>query len=248
MNEKNIAIRTENLGKKFDTNWAVKDLNLRIYKGEIFAFLGPNAAGKTTTIKLLTGLLMPTTGRAFIYGYDIQKEPIEAKKFMGYIPDEPYLYEKLTGEEFVEFVAGIYEIEKNYWRKEMEKFFDIFGLNEYSNHLIADYSHGLRQKLIFTATFIHKPEVIIIDEPLVGIDPNSALKIKEILKEKAKNGVTIFLSTHTLSFAEEIATRIGIIDKGELITVGNLEELKTKTGIKGKLEEVFLKITFEEKL
>jgi len=243
MNE--VMIKMENLGKKFEHLWAVKGLNLQIYRGEIFAFLGPNGAGKTTTIKLLTGLLKPTEGRAEIAGYDVQVQPLEAKRHLSYIPDEPYLYEKLTGREFLEFVAQIYGMRREEYIKKIDYFIDFFQMHEYIDELIEDYSHGMKQKLVFSSAFLHDPDVMVIDEPLVGLDPASARKLKQILKQKAEEGMTFFISTHTLSFAEEIATRIGIIDKGELIAVGTQEELKQRAGFEGKLEEVFLKITEE---
>lgn len=243
MNE--IMIKMENLGKKFGDLWAVRNLNLQIYRGEVFAFLGPNGAGKTTTIKLLTGLLKPTEGRAEIAGYDVQKQPLEAKRHLSYIPDEPYLYEKLTGREFLEFVAQIYGMRREEYIRKIDYFIDFFQMHEYVDELIEDYSHGMRQKLVFSSAFLHDPDVMVIDEPLVGLDPASARKLKQILKQKAGEGMTFFISTHTLSFAEEIATRIGIIDKGELIAVGTQDELKRRAGLEGKLEEIFLKITEE---
>lgn len=240
------AIKIEQVSKCFGTKWALKDLSIELYPGEILALLGPNAAGKTTTIKLITGLLIPTKGRILIKGYDIQRSPLEAKRFLGYIPDEPYLYEKLTAEEFMEFIAGIYGIDDKKWKDKMEYYFKLFEIDAFRDQLIADYSHGMRQKLIFSATFLHEPDVIVIDEPLVGLDPNSARKVKKLLKEKAKEGKAIFVSTHTLSFAEEVATRIAIIDQGKLIALGTMEELRSHAGITGKLEEIFLKITLED--
>ncbi|RKX81938.1 MAG: ABC transporter ATP-binding protein, partial [Spirochaetes bacterium] len=211
-----------------------------------FAFLGPNGAGKTTTLKLLTGLLKPTVGKIEIAGYNIQTHPVDAKKLLAYIPDEPYLYEKLTGREFLNFVSALYGIPKSQTEDRIQEFVEYFEMNSYIDDLIQGYSHGMKQRLVFSAAFIHDPQVIVIDEPLVGLDPASARKVKQLLKTKSQQGLTVCVSTHTLSFAEEIATRIGIIDKGLLLAVGNLKELKTKSGIEGRLEEVFLKITREQ--
>ncbi len=243
MNE--VMIKIENLGKKFGELWAVRDLNLEVRKSEIFAFLGPNGAGKTTTLKLITGLLRPTTGRIEIAGYDIQTQPLQVKKLLAYIPDEPYLYEKLTGREFLNFVAELYAIPESERDDKIQEFIEYFEMSSYIDDLIQGYSHGMKQRLIFSSAFIHNPQILVIDEPLVGLDPASARKVKHLLREKAVQGLTVFVSTHTLSFAEEIAHRIGIIDNGNLVAVGDLNELKTKSGVEGKLEEVFLKITQE---
>ncbi|OQX84227.1 MAG: ABC transporter [Candidatus Omnitrophica bacterium 4484_49] len=243
MNE--VMIKIENLGKKFGELWAVRDLNLEVRKSEIFAFLGPNGAGKTTTLKLITGLLKPTTGRIEIAGYDIQTQPLQVKKLLAYIPDEPYLYEKLTGREFLNFVAELYAVPESEREDKIQEFIEYFEMSSYIDDLIQGYSHGMKQRLIFSSAFIHNPQILVIDEPLVGLDPASARKVKHLLREKAIQGLTVFVSTHTLSFAEEIAHRIGIIDNGNLVAVGDLNELKTKSGVEGKLEEVFLKITQE---
>jgi len=240
-------IRTENLTKYFGKTCAVEDLNLDIPEGEVYCFLGPNAAGKTTTIKLLVGLLRPTKGKVFIGGYDMSGDYMAAKKLIGYIPDFPYLYEKLSGLEFMDFIAGLYNIGEEISKKISQEYLERFRIWEFRNHLIEDYSHGMRQKLTFAACFLHEPRVIIVDEPMVGLDPYSAKLIKEILKEKAtKEKVTVFLSTHTLSLAEEIADRIGIIDRSRLIAEGPIDKLSPDSGIKGKLEEAFLRITEED--
>lgn len=240
-------IRTENLTKYFGSTCAVDNLNLDIKEGEIYCFLGPNAAGKTTTIKLLTGLLRPTKGRIFIGGYDIGKDYLSAKKLIGYIPDFPYLYEKLSGLEFMEFMGGLFKIEQDKGRRLIQDYLERFRIWEFRDHLIEDYSHGMRQKLVFAACFLHAPKVIIVDEPMVGLDPYSAKLIKQILIEKAKKEkITVFLSTHTLSLAEEIADRLGIIDKGRLIAEGTLAQISEGAGIMGRLEEVFLRITEED--
>jgi len=240
-------IRINNLSKCYGELKAVDDLSLEIKSGEFFAFLGPNAAGKTTTIKLLTGLLKPTKGSAEICGFDVQKDYLKAKALVSYIPDFPFLYDKLTGREFLEFVSNLYpQVDMRERKRTMEMYLNELGLKSDENMLIEHYSHGMRQKLVFSAAFIHDPKVMIIDEPMVGLDPHAARIIKNMLKQKSKEGVTIFLSTHVLSVAEELADRIGIIDHGRLITQGSLKELAVSAGMDGKLEDLFLRLTEED--
>ena len=238
-------IQISHVTKQFGERCAVDDLNLSITRGECFAFLGPNAAGKTTTIKLLTGLLRPTRGEVHIGGYNVHENYINAKRLIGYVPDVPYLYEKLTPREHVRFILDLYGINNGERITFSEQLFAHFSITEYGDTLVSDLSHGTRQKVVFVCTFIHNPKVIIVDEPMVGLDPESVRKVKNMMREKTQEGCTIFMSTHTLSDAEELADRIGIIDKGKLIAVGTLDELKQKSGIIGKLEEVFLTLTHE---
>jgi len=240
-------IKINNLTKQYGDLTALDKLNLEVPRGEFFAFLGPNGAGKTTTIKLLVGLLKPTAGQASIGGFDIQNEYMQAKALISYIPDFPFLYDKLTGREFIDFIVNLYPRQKETKQEElMNELFHVFSLEKVRDQLIEHYSHGMRQKLVFTAALLHNPQVMIIDEPMVGLDPHSARVVKDILRDKTNQGVTIFLSTHTLSVAEELADRIGIIDKGKLIALGSLNELSDAAGIKGKLEDVFLQLTQEE--
>jgi len=236
-------IQTVNLTKNFGSKVAVNNLNLHVKKGELFGFLGPNAAGKTTTIKLLTGFLKPTRGSAFIAGYDVQKDYITVKGLLSYIPDAPYLYERLTAMEFLRFVSEIYLLDDHEAEEKRESILEFFDLKEYSDILIEEYSHGMRQKLVIIATLIHNPQLIIVDEPMVGLDPKTVKLVKGMLKQSSRDGRTIFMSTHTLSLAEEICDRIGIIDKGNLIAIGTMDELRKKSGIDGRLEEIFLKLT-----
>ncbi|MCK5311187.1 MAG: ABC transporter ATP-binding protein [Desulfobacteraceae bacterium] len=221
---------------------AVKNLSLSIPKGELFCFLGPNGAGKTTTIKILTGLLRASSGSVLINGTDPEKDHITSKRIIGYIPDMPYLYERLTTTEFFEFTGELYDIDKDIIDEKLEDSFALFGLIEYKNVLVKDLSHGLRQRLIYAATFLHDPEILFIDEPLIGLDPYTIRLIKDLLKEKARNGMTIFLTTHILALAEDIAHRIGIILRGELVELGTLSELYEKHG-KDNLEDIFLSLT-----
>jgi ABC-2 type transport system ATP-binding protein len=228
-------IKIEGLSKHFGKTKAVDNLNLYIPKGEFFCFLGPNGAGKTTTMKLVTGLLQPTSGKIEVGGYDIEREPVKAKRLIGYIPDAPYLYEKLTPREFLRFIADLYGVSDDGLH-----LLKLFEIDQYADTLIEEFSHGMRQRLCFCATLLHNPEVIIIDEPMVGLDPKSAHLVKKILKERAADGATVFLSTHNLSLAEELADRIGIIHKGRLIAEGTPSEIK---GVKSNFEEVFLEMT-----
>ena len=236
-------IQTFNLTKKFGSNAAVDKLNLKIEKGELFGFLGPNAAGKTTTIKLLAGLLKPTAGSAIISGYDIEKDYIKIKSMLGYIPDVPYLYEKLTAREFLRFVSEIYRLDEKESGRKIEGLIEFFSLKEFGDSLIEEYSHGMRQKVVIMAAFLHDPQVIIVDEPMVGLDPKTTKLVKDLLKKSSRDGKTVFMSTHTLSLAEEICDRIGIIDKGNLVAIGTMDELRKKSGVDGRLEEIFLKVT-----
>ncbi|MDI6752282.1 MAG: ABC transporter ATP-binding protein [bacterium] len=232
-------IEIENLSKHFGRTKAVDQISLQIKKGEFFCFLGPNGAGKTTTIKLICGLLKPTSGLIKIGGIDIRKEPILAKRLLGYIPDQPYLYEKLTPTELLRFIADLYGVSDD-----GQKLLYLFEMAEYKHTLIEEFSHGMRQRIAFCATLIHFPEVIVIDEPMVGLDPKSVYLVKRILKERSKEGVTIFLSTHALSLAEELSDRVGIIHKGRLIADGSVEDLK-EISKANKFEDLFLELTQE---
>jgi ABC-2 type transport system ATP-binding protein len=239
-------IKIESLTKRFGPTTAVDNLTLHIKKGELFSFLGPNGAGKTTTIKVLTGLLKPTSGRVLIGGYDIQTEPLKAKRLIGYIPDVPFLYEKLTGWEFLKLIAGLYEIDQGDFKRDAGELLELFSITANKNQLIEDYSHGMRQKLVICACLLHKPGVIIVDEPLVALDPKSARLVKELFKQKSREGVTVFMSTHTLSIAEELSDRVGIINTGKLIALGSIPELKAQRQ-DACLEDIFLQLTQENR-
>ena len=213
-------ITIKNLNKHFGAVQAVNDLSLSIPAGELFCFLGPNGAGKTTTIKMLTGLLRPDSGTIKIGGFDIQTQSVEAKRILGYIPDMPFLYEKLTPVEFLKFVAGLYNISRPDLNAHIEAALHQFGLQEARNALIGELSHGMRQRLLYIGTFIHNPKVILIDEPLIGLDPHSIRMIKDLLRANVREGMTILLTTHILALAQDIADRIGIISGGKLIALG----------------------------
>ena len=228
----------DKVSKSFNGKWAVKRLDLRVDKGEVFGLLGPNAAGKTTTIRMMTGLLRPTEGKILIGGYDIVKEPIKAKSIFGYVPDKAFLYEKLKGREFLKFIASIHGIEKSTAIKKIEELIGIFGIKEIEEELIESYSQGMRQRLLFLSALIHNPQVLLIDEPFVGLDPFGVMMIKDMIRRLRLEGVTIFLATHSLHIAEELCERVGLISKGSLISIKNKEEITTEGG----LEKLFLKI------
>jgi len=240
-------IKLTNLTKKYSNIVAVDNLNLHILKGEIFGFIGPNGAGKTTTIKMLGGILEPTSGKIEICGIDIKDEPESAKRKIGFIPDRPYLYEKLTGMEFLKFTADLYNVDEEVFEKESQDSLNMFSLSDWSDELIESYSHGMKQRLIMAAALIHSPDVIVVDEPMVGLDPLAIKMVKELFRRLAAEGVTIFMSTHTLKVAEEVCDRIGIIHKGSMIAAGTISDLKDKAqSAEADLEEVFIKLTMEE--
>lgn len=242
-------IRTINLTKRFGHLNAVDNLNLDIPPGEIFGFLGPNGAGKTTTIRILTGLLKPTSGQALVGGYDIQKEPEKAKKIIGLIPDQPFLYQKLTGGEFLNFVADLYELPLEAKKRRIPELLSLFEINEWENALIENYSHGMQRRLVMASVLLHNPKVIFLDEPLVGLDPKAGRLVKRIFQELSQRKVTIFMSTHTLEIAEKLCQRIGIIQEGRLVALGTNEQLRRKAEKEGEmveragLEDIFLKLT-----
>jgi len=240
------VITIENLSKCYGDLWAVRDLNLEIPRGELFAFLGPNGAGKTTTIKTICGLLRPTHGRILIGGADVQTETVEAVRRIGYIPDHPYLYEKLTGQELLDFVGDLHHVPRPRRSRRIQQLLEMFGIEHWRHHLVQEYSHGMRQKLVFAASLLHDPDVLVVDEPMVGLDPKGAKLVKDIFLEQVRRGATIFLSTHTLPLAEELANRIGLIRNGQLIFLGTLSEMRTQTQKDGSLEQLFLKLTDEQ--
>lgn len=238
-------ISVRNLTKRFGSNVAVDNLTLQVDPGEFFCFLGPNGAGKTTTIKMLTGLLHPTEGAAVVGGFDIQREPVKAKALLGYIPDMPFLYEKLTGREFMRFVAGLYHMSDGYAARRTEELLELFEVRDVGDQLIEDYSHGMRQKLSFAACFLHEPRVVIVDEPWVGLDPKNIRFVRNFLKEKTREGLTVFMSTHSLGIIEDVADRIGIIHRGRLLHTGSLADILALSRNPGSLEDVFLELTEE---
>ncbi len=239
-------IELKDLTKKYVDFPAVSNLNLSIQKGEIFGFIGPNGAGKTTTIKMIGGVLEPTSGSVMIAGISMKDNPEKAKSKIGFIPDRPYLYEKLTGMEFLKFVADLYGVDSDIFSEKAEQQLKMFSLLDWSNELIESYSHGMKQRLIMAAALLHDPEVIIVDEPMVGLDPVAIMMVKDLFRKLAKQGVSVFMSTHTLKIAEEICDRIGIIHKGHLIATGTTDDLQRKAQVtNADLEQVFLNLTMD---
>jgi ABC-2 type transport system ATP-binding protein len=236
-------IELEHLVKKFGGLTAVNDISLTIARGEFFAVLGPNAAGKTTTIKLITGLLRPTSGTARICGFDIQSEPLAARQRLAYVPDFPFLYDKLNAWEFFRFIGQLFRIEPERIAKNGRELVDRFHLEEFAGRPLESLSHGTRQRIAIVSALLHDPEVFVVDEPMVGLDPQHARIVKDVLKERSLAGMTVLVSTHQLSIAEEMSDRIGIIHGGKLIAVGTREELRVKSGSSGALEEVYLSLT-----
>ncbi len=235
-------IKLENLSKNYGDFLAVDNINIEINQGELFGFLGPNGAGKTTTIKMMVGLLKPTGGRAVLGGLDIEKESVEAKRINGYVPDEPFLYDKLTGFEFLEFVADLWKVEKETKYKNIDKYLNFFELEDKRDHFIQSYSHGMRKKIALAAALVHEPKILYLDEPTVGLDPKSAKLMKELLKNFCQKGGTVFLSTHILEIAENLCSKVAIINKGKIIAQGTVEELKQQNK-EASLEDIFLELT-----
>ena len=236
-------IQAQGLTRHYGDLKAVQELHLDIPQGQLYSFLGPNGAGKTTTIKMLCGLLRPTQGSITIAGIQQGDDPVAIRKLTGYIPDTPFLYGRLTVTEFFRFTGNLYEIQRSEIEEEREKLFSLFGLNEHEHALVKDLSHGLRQRLVYASTFLQKPQVLFVDEPFIGLDPHSIRLIKDLLKEKTRQGMTVFLTTHILALAEDMADRIGIIQKGRLVAEGTLEELRDNGETHHRLEDIFLDLT-----
>src|SRR5665213_687293 len=240
-------IELDQLVKKFGDLVAVNDVSLKIASGEFFAMLGPNAAGKTTTIKLLTGLIKPTSGHARICGFDIQSQPLAARQRLAYVPDFPFLYDKLTAWEFFRFTGQLFRLDAARIEKNARELVARFHLEDFVDRALESLSHGTRQRSASGSALRHDPEVFVIDEPMVGLDPQHARVVKDVLKERSRAGMTVLVSTHQLDIAEEMADRIGIIHGGKLIVVGTREELRRQSGASGALEEIFLSLTAEAK-
>lgn len=239
-----ITIDAEGLTKSFGDRAAVQSLDLQVHAGEIFGFLGPNGAGKTTTIRMLTGLLKPTSGDATVAGFNVGDRPIEVKRRIGYLADPPFLYEQLTGWEFLEFIAELYGVSFAGVSQRARRMLELLALDDRIGELIEGYSHGMRQKLALVGTLLHDPQVLFLDEPTAGLDPRSARAVKDLLVELARRGRTVFLSTHILEIAQHMCHRIGIINQGELIAVGTLEQLREQARAgEASLEDLFLELT-----
>jgi ABC-2 type transport system ATP-binding protein len=239
-------IELEGLTKDFGSLRAVDGISLTIPRGEFFAVLGPNAAGKTTTIKMMVGLIRPTSGRARIAGFDIQQDPLEARARLSYVPDFPFLYEKLTPAEFLRFTGRLFRMPEARIREGCDELVPRFNLEEWLDQPIESLSHGTRQRIAIASALLHRPEVFIIDEPMVGLDPHHARVVKDILRERAREGMSVFLSTHQVSVAEEMADRIGVFHRGRVIACGSADELRSQSQTSGTLEAAFLALTRTE--
>lgn len=237
-------LKLVSLTKRFGNFTAVNNVNLEIQPGDFFGFLGQNGAGKTTTIKMITGLYAPTSGTVYVGGYDIQKNPEEAKRLIGYIPDQPFLYEKLTGKEFLYFCGGLYKIEKNILKNKIDETIDKLKIEQWIDKRTEEYSQGMKQRITIASALLHDPELLVVDEPMIGLDPQSALIVKNVLKQKASNGAAVFMSTHSLNVAEEICSRIGIIKDGQMIFEDKKEVIEQIKGTDHQnLESLFLYLT-----
>ncbi|HOA74975.1 MAG TPA: ABC transporter ATP-binding protein [Phycisphaerae bacterium] len=241
----NAAIDIQQVTKRYGNFTAVDGLSLQVAPGELFAFLGPNGAGKTTTIKMISGLLMPDMGTVHLCGYPMGRDGRKAKAQLAYVPDEPFLYEKLSGREFLEFVAEMYALPPDVKRRRMEALVDRLELGAFWDKLCEGYSHGMKQRTVLAAAMLHEPRVLVIDEPMVGLDPKTVRTVKDLMRELVRQGGTVFMSTHTLEIAEAVADRIGIIHHGKLVAVGTAAEIKASAPQNSTLEDVFLKLTNE---
>jgi ABC-2 type transport system ATP-binding protein len=240
-------IEVKNLTKRYGNTLAVNNLNLSVSKGEIYGFIGPNGAGKTTTIRIMGGVVAPTEGTVVIDGINMADDPESVKRRIGFIPDRPFIYEKLTGMEFMRFSADLYGVDKTIFLDKAKALLKKFAIYDWADELIESYSHGMKQRLIISSALLHDPAVIIVDEPMVGLDPAAIKMVKNMFRELARGGMTIFMSTHTLAVAEDICDRIGVIHRGSLIATGTTGDLKRDAGVKGAdLEEVFLILTEEQ--
>ncbi len=243
MIDDNLAVSLQGVRKCYGSKVAVENLTLELKRGELFAFLGPNGAGKTTTIKMIVGLLQPNKGEVRVCGHHVGTNGLEAKSQLAYVPDQPFLYEKLTGREFLYFVAEMYNLTKEQRTERIATLMERLDFSEYIDHLTENYSHGMKQKVVLAAALLHEPTVLVIDEPMVGLDPRSIRTVKNLFVERTRAGGAVFMSTHTLDIAEAVADRIGIIHRGKLVAVGTLEQLKSQAQKDHSLEEIFLGMT-----
>ncbi len=235
-------LRIQNVVKSYQDLKAVKGIDLEVPGGELFGFLGPNGAGKTTTIKMIVGLLKPTSGTISIGGFDIGSQSTEAKSILGYIPDRPFIYEKLTGREYLSFIGDLYNMDADAANEEAQKYLDFFDLTDAGDKLVEGYSHGMKQKLIISGALLHDPKLVVVDEPMVGLDPKGARQVKQLFRDLCRKGTCIFMSTHSLGIAQAMCDRIGIIQKGEVIALGTLDELRQQADHE-HLEDIFLELT-----
>ncbi|MHB1557860.1 MAG: ABC transporter ATP-binding protein [Isosphaeraceae bacterium] len=238
-------IEVRGVTKRFGSKCAVDRLDLEVRAGELFAFLGPNGAGKTTTIKMICGLLAPTEGIVRIGGFEASSRA--ARQLLGYVPDQPYLYDKLTGREFLRFVVEMYGLDPDRSARRVLELIDTFEMGDYIDEMCESYSQGMKQRVVFASALVHDPRVLVVDEPLVGLDPRSARIVKDLFVQQARSGCAVLMSTHLLAIAEELADRIGIVDHGRMLATGTLDELRSRVQHHGPLEDLFLKLTGDGK-
>lgn len=236
-------IKVNNLTKKYDSKLAVDNISFEIRDGEILGFLGPNGSGKTTTLNMLVGLIDATSGNAEMDGLDMLKNSVEVKKKLAFLPDNPEIYEYMTGRKFVYFVSNIYGVSKEDRDQRLQELAEMFGMTEDLDTMISGYSHGMKQKIALISALIHDPEVLMLDEPMVGLDPQASFNLKELMRERTKRGKSVFFSSHVMDVVEKIVDRIIIIKKGELIFEGTIDELKELRSYEGDLEKLFLEMT-----
>ncbi|MGP0062116.1 MAG: ABC transporter ATP-binding protein [Isosphaeraceae bacterium] len=234
-------IELRGVTKRFGARCAVDGLDLEVRPGELFAFLGPNGAGKTTTIKMICGLLAPNSGSVRVGGFEASS--LQARQLLGYVPDQPYLYDKLTGREFLKFVVEMYGLEKSHAARRIVELIDTFEMGDYVDELCENYSQGMKQRVVFASALVHDPKILVVDEPLVGLDPRSARIVKDLFVSQARSGCAVLMSTHLLAIAEELADRIGIVDHGKMLALGTLDQLRRQVQHHGPLEDLFLKLT-----
>lgn len=236
-------LEIKNLTKKFGDKVAVNDIDLSVKSGEIYGFLGPNGAGKTTTIKMIVGMLMPDGGNITVDGIDAINDDVEAKRQIAYVPDSPEIYDIMTGRQYLNFIADVFELSDEERNKQIDRYAEVFEMQDNLDVMIAGYSHGMKQKIVIMGALIHSPKLLILDEPMVGLDAKSSFRLKEIMRALADEGRTVFFSTHVMEVAENICDRIGIINRGKVIAVGTLDEIKAAAKDTGSLEKIFLELT-----
>lgn len=236
-------LEIKNLTKKFGDKVAVDNIDLSVKSGEIYGFLGPNGAGKTTTIKMIVGMLMPDGGSISVDGIDAINDDVEAKRQIAYVPDSPEIYDIMTGRQYLNFIADVFELSNEERNKQIDRYAEVFEMKDNLDVMIAGYSHGMKQKIVIMGALIHSPKLLILDEPMVGLDAKSSFRLKEIMRALANEGRTVFFSTHVMEVAENLCDRIGIINKGKIIAVGTLDEIKAAAKDTGSLEKIFLELT-----
>ncbi len=236
-------LEIKNLTKKFGDKVAVGNIDLSVKSGEIYGFLGPNGAGKTTTIKMIVGMLMPDGGSISVDGIDAINDDVEAKRQIAYVPDSPEIYDIMTGRQYLNFIADVFELSDEERNKQIDRYAEVFEMKENLDVMIAGYSHGMKQKIVIMGALIHSPKLLILDEPMVGLDAKSSFRLKEIMRALADEGRTVFFSTHVMEVAENLCDRIGIINRGKIIAVGTLDEIKAAAKDTGSLEKIFLELT-----